>query len=89
MAALRSVGFQIHPKLNTAAAQTIERSATSRCPLGAQLFSQMLPQQVSQPPLGNAGQVEGAARHGKSRPEVVGFGEAGILGVGRAVVDHP
>ena len=50
---------------------------------------QVVPDQVPQPALRDAGEVEMAAPVRKPDPEVVGLDESGVAGIGRGVVDQP
>ena len=50
---------------------------------------QVIPDQIPQPALRDAGEVEMAAPVRKPDPEVVGLDESGVTGIGRGVVDQP
>jgi hypothetical protein len=50
---------------------------------------QVIPDQIPQPALWDAGEVEMAAPVRKPDPEVVGLDESGVAGIGGRVVDQP
>jgi hypothetical protein len=52
------------------------------------LLGRVIPEQVAQPALRHRGEVEPAGAAGETDPEVLGLDVAGVLRVGRAVVDQ-
>ena len=71
------------------AAEGVEGAAGARARRRAQQVGQVVPQQVAQPPLGDAGQVEAAAPFGEPHPEVVGLDEARVPAGFRGEVGQP
>ena len=89
VAAAGRVDGQERAQLGGRAAEGVEGAAGARAGRGAQQVSQVVPQQVPQPPLGDAGQVEVAAPLGEPHPEVVGLDEARVPAGFRGEVGQP
>ena len=89
VAAAGRVDGQERAQLGGRAAEGVEGAAGARAVRGAQQVGQVVPQQVAQPPLGDAGQVEVAAPFGEPHPEVVGLDEARVPAGFRGEVGQP
>jgi hypothetical protein len=89
VAAAGRVDRQERAQLSGRAAEGVEGPAGARAAWRAQQVSQVVPQQVAQPPLGDAGQVEVAAPLGEPHPVVVGLDEARVPAGFRGEVGQP
>ncbi len=88
-AAAGRAGGQERAQLGGGAAEGVEGAAGARAAWRAQQVSQVVPEQVAQPPLGDAGQVEVAAPLGEPHPEVAGLDEARVPAGFRGEVSQP
>ena len=76
VAAAGRVELQEGAQLDGRPADRVEGAAGARAARGPQQVGQVVPDQVAQPALRDAGQVEVAAAFGEPHPEVVGLEEA-------------
>ena len=58
---------------------SVEGAAGARAARGPQQVGEVVPEQVAQPPLGDAGQVDVAHPAREQHPEVLGLEEPGLL----------
>jgi len=89
VAAAGCVDLQEGAQLEAGPAQVVSGPLAAGPLGGAQHGRQMVPEEIAQPALGDAGQVEVTESLREADPEVLGFDEAGVAGRCGRVVDQP
>ena len=89
VAAAGCLGLQKRGQFGASAAHEVHRLGAARAGGRAQHIGDVIPQEVAQPPLGDAGQVDVAGAVREAHPEVLGLDVAGVPGVGGSEVDLP
>ena len=86
--AVRGIGLQECAQFGTRQTHPVERGGRAWALGRAQPISQVVPQQVTQPPLRCHGEVVVSCAAGEPDAEVLGFQEPRVTGVGRREVDQ-
>ncbi len=81
--------FQEGAQFGGGPADLVERHRRAGAARGAHQAGQVVPEQVTQPALGDGGQVDVAGAMREADTEVVGLDEPGVPGLGRREVDQP
>ncbi|MFJ9712854.1 hypothetical protein [Streptomyces sp. NPDC101234] len=89
VAAARRLRLQERGQFGAGATHEVHRLGAARAGGRAQQVGDVIPQEVAQPLLGDAGQVDVAGAVREAHPEVLGLDVAGIPGVGGGEVDLP
>ncbi|MFF9100085.1 hypothetical protein ACF1AU_05775 [Streptomyces rubrogriseus] len=81
VAGVGGVGLEGDAQFDGGAAHLVEGASGTGALRGTEPLGEVIPEQVTQPPLGNGGDVEVALGVLEASSEVIGLQEAGVLGV--------